>query len=431
MQNNQYRKLLQELHVPAELNDRVLRVSRQQTMPARPRRVFRTAVCAACALALVVGTVRFYPSQQEGRQEGILVPGFSFGLTAYAADTGESYGPGDNGGLALASGNGMVSGEGGDYTGCLFQVTGENIQTISLSIDRGGLYRTETREITKEEMARLFEKEEQGLQPERMLSVWGESEDGPMYAEEAVLLGSSATEDYDPDARYGFWVPPEDCAASFDENEDLQQSAWALIDTFDGAHLTVDVTFADDSVQSRTYALSTGQLKVVYNSDGTRDVLPQLAGDDEPFVYGVYVVDEDESRWLEWPVQDSRTISLSNPYGEQENGTFHGGVDIPADQGAVILAAADGTVTETGFDAERGNYLILDHGDGLTTLYGQCRDVSVEEGATILAGEMIAAVGATGMATGPHLHFEVRQDGNAQNPVAYFNSDIRDTLRMG
>lgn len=212
------------------------------------------------------------------------------------------------------------------------------------------------------------------------MSVWGESEDGPMYAEEAVLLGSSATEDYDPDARYGFWVPPEDCSASFDENEDLQQSAWALIDTFDGAHLTVDVTFADDSVQSRTYALSTGQLKVVYNSDGTRDVLPQLAGDDEPFVYGVYVVDEDESRWLEWPVQDSRTISLSNPYGEQENGTFHGGVDIPADQGAVILAAADGTVTETGFDAERGNYLILDHGDGLTTLYGQCRDVSVEEG---------------------------------------------------
>ena len=93
MQNNQYRKLLQELHVPAELNDRVLRVSRQQTMPARPRRVFRTAVCAACALALVVGTVRFYPSQQKGRQEGILVPGFSFGLTAYAADTGESYGP--------------------------------------------------------------------------------------------------------------------------------------------------------------------------------------------------------------------------------------------------------------------------------------------------------------------------------------------------
>ncbi len=57
--------------------------------------------------------------------------------------------------------------------------------------------------------------------------------------------------------------------------------------------------------------------------------------------------------------------------------------------------------------------------------------MSVEEGATILAGEMIAAVGATGMATGPHLHFEVRQDGNAQNPVAYFNSDIRDTLRMG
>ena len=97
----------------------------------------------------------------------------------------------------------------------------------------------------------------------------------------------------------------------------------------------------------------------------------------------------------------------------------------------MILAAADGTVSEVGFDPERGNYLILDHGDGLTTLYGQCRDFTVEEGDTVRAGEMIGAVGSTGMSTGPHLHFEVRQDDEPQNPVAYFDSDVRDTLRMG
>ena len=157
-------------------------------------------------------------------------------------------------------------------------------------------------------------------------------------------------------------------------------------------------------------------------------MLPQLAGDEEPFVYGIYAASEAESHWLQWPVEDSRTVWKGNPYGII-NGKLHSGIDIPADQGAVILAAADGTVTEVGFDRERGNYLILDHGDGLTTLYAQCRNVETKEGDTVKAGEMIAAVGSTGMSTGPHLHFEVRQDGQAQNPVAYFDSDIRDTLR--
>ena len=81
---------------------------------------------------------------------------------------------------------------------------------------------------------------------------------------------------------------------------------------------------------------------------------------------------------------------------------------------------------------ERGNYIVLDHGGGLTTLYSQCRDIleGLTEGDTICAGEMIAAVGATGMSTGPHLHFEVLQDGEPQNPEVYFDSTVRDTLRI-
>ena len=95
-----------------------------------------------------------------------------------------------------------------------------------------------------------------------------------------------------------------------------------------------------------------------------------------------------------------------------------------------MLAAAGGTVTEHGFDTARGNYLILDHGGGMETVYAHCRSLSVETGAAVAAGQEIAAVGATGMATGPHLHFEVRQDGEAQNPVAYFDAETRDTLKM-
>ena len=154
------------------------------------------------------------------------------------------------------------------------------------------------------------------------------------------------------------------------------------------------------------------------------------------YVYGIYAVSKEESRWFQWPVEGSNTISLSNPFGARWNPggqgkTVHNGIDIPAERGTPVLAAADGTVTETGFDTERGNYLMIDHGDGLTTLYAACSKVDVNEGDPVKAGTPIAAIGSTGRSTGPHLHFEVRQDGVPQNPTAYFDADVRSTLRMG
>lgn len=444
---NKYRNLMKDIHVPAELNDRVLCAARRQNTartaeqtgpkrlaPGKARPILRGAVCAACALALVLGTVRFYPAEvpadaSRSPENGptVMVPDFSFGLTAYAAEIGETITPNANGGLALISGSGMAREDIGDYTGCLFQITGKDILSVSASVDRGGLYRSETRTgLTDEEVRSLFQQEERG---ELLCTVYGDSEDAPMNADIMTALGDSFTEDYDPAVNYGFWVPPE-LYEMENLDEDLRQAAWDSIDTFDGARLTVTVTFADGSEQSKTYRLSTGRLKMVYEDDGTRTVLPILAGDEELCVYGVYAVSESESRFLQWPVQDCTTISLSNPYGTV-NGTFHNGIDIPALSGSVILAAADGTVKEIGFDAERGNYLVLDHGDGLETVYATCRDFTVEEGDTVEAGEMIGAVGTSGMSTGSHLCFQVRQDGEPQNPVAYFDSDIRDTLRMG
>ena len=431
---NEYRKLMEDISVPPKLNNRVLRAARQrgteQTgLKRREKRnwrpVLRGAVCAACALALALGTVHLRPAGESAEQPGatpVMTLDYSFGLTAYAAETGETVTPNANGGLAFDSGSGMAGEEIGHYTGCLFQVTGEGIETVSLTVDRGGLYRSETRTgLTTEEVRKLWQAEEAGGP---VCNVYGKDEDGPMNAEVMTALGSSVTEDFAPEVRYGFWVPEY----HEDPDADLRQAAWASIDTFDGARLTVTVTFADGGEQSKPYTLSTGRLRVEYHEDGTLTMLPQLAGDEEPFVYGIYAASEAESHWLQWPVEDSRTVWKGNPYGII-NGKLHSGIDIPADQGAVILAAADGTVTEVGFDRERGNYLILDHGDGLTTLYAQCRNVEAKEGDTVKAGEMIAAVGSTGMSTGPHLHFEVRQDGQAQNPVAYFDSAIRDTLK--
>ena len=386
---NDYRKLMEQIGVPKELESRVLSADRRQaaprTAPRRGGRLLRGAVCAACALALVLGTVRLVP------REGAALD-YAFGLTAYAAETGETVLPNANGALALTSGTGIASEETGHYTGCLFQVTGEGIETVSLSVDRGGLYRSETRTgLTDGEVRRLFQQQERG---ELVCDVYGEDENAPMNAEVMTALGAGVTERFDPEVRYGFWVP----AYEADPDADLRQAAWDSIDTFDGAKLTVTVTFADGREQSKTYTLSTGRLRVEYSEDGRRTMLPQLAGDKESFVYGIYAVSETESRWLRWPVQDSRTVSLGNPYGTV-NGRTHSGIDIPAVQGAVILAAADGTVAEVGFDGERGNYLVLDHGDGLETVYAACRDVTVEEGDTVRAGEMIGAVGSTGMST--------------------------------
>ena len=444
---------------PAGLNDRVLSAARQTAgaqkettgpkhlAPGKRRPVLRAAVCAACALALVVGSVTLGPiGGGEPGESGAPVtalPSFSFGLTAYAADTGERYEANANGGLAFSTaGQVSWSAEGGHYTGCLFQVTGENIRTISLAIDREALYRSRTlTNLSREEVQNYLDAEANGTEY-RLSSgegvihaVYGEEEEGPLTMEVVTDLGAAVTEGYDPEVRYGFLIPD---TGDIDWDRDPRAANQESIDRMDGARLTVTVTFTDGSEQTKTYTLSTGRLKVEYDANSPGGILlPQLAGDEDPWLYGVYAVDETASRFLQWPVQGANTISLSNPYGTprwQPGGKTcetHTGIDIAAPEGEAVLAAAGGTVVESGYDVERGNYVVIDHGDGLSTLYGQCRDCTVEEGDTVRAGEMIGAVGKTGMATGAHLHFEVRQDGEPQNPVAYFDSDVRDTLRMG
>ena len=458
MKKNDYQNMMEHIQPPAGLNDRVLSAARQRAAeqePAGPKRlaprkrrpVLRAAVCAACALALVAGSVTLGPiGGGESSADGAPVtalPTFSFGLTAYAADTGERYEANANGGLAFStSGQGSWSAEDGHYTGCLFQVAGENIQTISLAIDREALYRSRTlTDLPGEEVQKYLEAEASGTEYQLpgggdvIAAVYSEGEEEPLTLEVVTDLGASVTEDYDPEARYGFLIPD---TGDIDWEGDPRTANQESIDQLDGARLTVTVTFTDGSEQTKTYTLSTGRLKVEYdaNSPGGT-LLPQLAGDEDPWLYGVYVVDETASRFLQWPVEGANTISLSNPYGTPrwqpggETYKTHTGIDIAAPEDQAVLAAAGGTVVEFGYDVERGNYVVIDHGDGLSTLYGQCRDFTVEEGDTVRAGEMIGAVGKTGMATGAHLHFEVRQDGEPQNPVAYFDSDVRDTLRMG
>ena len=96
---------------------------------------------------------------------------------------------------------------------------------------------------------------------------------------------------------------------------------------------------------------------------------------------------------------------------------MHTGVDFGAGYGASIRSAAGGVVIMSGYSRGYGNCIIVDHGGGVTTLYGHCSARLVHEGQTVLQGEVIGRVGATGMATGPHLHFEVRHNGSPVAPL--------------
>lgn len=117
---------------------------------------------------------------------------------------------------------------------------------------------------------------------------------------------------------------------------------------------------------------------------------------------------------------------ISSYYGWRFNNTdYHTGVDFPAPANTPIRASASGTViyVRTGAGYGRnwgyGNYLIVDHGGGFSTLYAHCTSISVSVGDTVTKGQTIAYVGTTGWSTGYHLHFEIRRNGAHTNPLNY------------
>ncbi len=98
---------------------------------------------------------------------------------------------------------------------------------------------------------------------------------------------------------------------------------------------------------------------------------------------------------------------------------FHSGLDIGGDYGMPIYAAASGTVIYAGWISGYGNAVIIDHGGGVTTLYGHNDSLNVSEGENVAQGQVMAMCGSTGNSTGPHCHFEVRENGEPVSPYGY------------
>lgn len=118
-----------------------------------------------------------------------------------------------------------------------------------------------------------------------------------------------------------------------------------------------------------------------------------------------------------WPARGWVTSDFGqrlDPYTAER--IMHQGLDIAAPHGKEILAPSDGTVVFAGLEGSYGNVLVIDHGYGVKTRYGHLAGFNVKLGERVRRGQVIAAVGNTGRSTGPHLHYEVRVNGVAQNP---------------
>lgn len=117
---------------------------------------------------------------------------------------------------------------------------------------------------------------------------------------------------------------------------------------------------------------------------------------------------------LIWPLNGLFT----SPFGYRW-GRMHEGIDIAVPEGTAVHAAQSGTVILAAYTGGYGNYICIDHGGGLSTCYAHLSSYAVSAGASVSQGSVIAASGNTGNSTGPHLHFEVRINGAAQDPMGY------------
>ena len=285
---------MKNIKAPDELKARTRAAVREEKSRARqPVRSMRGGMkrllAAACAFAVVLGGAALH-----GRQTGsdpVTDIAHTFGLVAYAADTGEMRQPKDSK-IVFDTGSGADDPEKGFYSGCLFKVTGENIKTVSATIDRGAVYRTKTVKDTSADRDEWVRTMYQGTNPaidgaDRIM-VWG-SDEMHMYADLCWKLDNGFTDEYDPDVSYGLWLP----SRQEDVDDDLQDSRHKSVDGFEGAKLTVTITFNDGSEQTRSMTLHTGKLGVEYKDDTsgpslTGEVLTDAQAEEQGYLYGVY-----------------------------------------------------------------------------------------------------------------------------------------------
>jgi murein DD-endopeptidase MepM/ murein hydrolase activator NlpD len=121
------------------------------------------------------------------------------------------------------------------------------------------------------------------------------------------------------------------------------------------------------------------------------------------------------------------TATFTSGYGVRSDpfrgqAAMHAGIDLAAPTGTAVYATADGVIDHASWEGGYGNMVEINHGKGLQTRFGHLSRILVQNGQMVHRGDLIALVGSSGRSTGPHLHYEVRMDGHAVNPLPYLQS---------
>lgn len=144
---------------------------------------------------------------------------------------------------------------------------------------------------------------------------------------------------------------------------------------------------------------------------GAEPILPPLRTEDDSSE-----VQPTAARPDSWPLTEPGFITRAQTASDGAN---HPGLDIAVAAGSYVRAAAAGRVSSAGQDPVYGNFVLLDHGNDYQTMYGHALEIFVSEGDVVRRNEVIALSGSTGRSTAPHLHFEVRHDGEPVDPLEY------------
>ncbi len=314
----------------------------QKKVPSRKRIVRYTAAFAAAAAVLTLCVAVPNMGKRTGEGEGL-----SSAITSEAPVKLEKVEPKAKNSFSLSTCEYSLNGDkmsmktvepvdgkikfeqapefGPPYTGCMFSISGENIKEVSISLDKGELYSADpVEDITVEELNKLMG----NITPEEH---WEEGyecayEDfaGEKYANNIYHvkhLGSTVSEEYHSDRLYGLYATKEAIseANDIDPDDDLRAEWHHMIDTFDEANLSVDVTYEDGSSDSVTYTLLSGKIKLIPGEDGSLyengmvRMEYEFTNGDDPYVYGILGEPEGTDE-----LKEQRILYWTNENPEQE-----------------------------------------------------------------------------------------------------------------
>lgn len=216
------------------------------------------------------------------------------------------------------------------------------------------------------------------------------------------------------------------CKAQLEAEEELLQEAKAEVENEEKA--------LEELISAKQQEISKYQADINEKNDAVKEYQALIAQQDEEIKTLEEAVKAEQAALLEatrlrydggvfaWPAPSYTRIS--DDYGNRTHPIlkiqqFHNGIDMAAPGGSPILAAYNGKVVAAAYSSSMGNYIMIDHGDSLYTIYMHASKLYVSKGETVIRGEKIAAVGSTGRSTGNHLHFSVRLNGNYVSPWNY------------